>query len=72
MCHGSMSTETPMNPASSASASRPNSATTIDYADRTNKEMAIMRRNSLAKHLATNRRELPKFFRRLDAESAAA
>lgn len=33
----------------------------IDYVDRTNKEMMIMRRNSIEKHLETNRRELKKF-----------
>jgi hypothetical protein len=39
----------------------------IGYVNRTNKEMEIMRRNSIAKHLETNRRELRKFFMRLDA-----
>jgi hypothetical protein len=38
----------------------------IDYVDRTNKEMAMMARNSIAQHLDTNRRELKKFFRRLE------
>jgi hypothetical protein len=39
----------------------------LKYVDRTNKEMAIMRRNSAARHLATNRRELRRFFHRIDA-----
>jgi hypothetical protein len=39
----------------------------LSYVDRTNKEMAIMRRNSIARHLETNRRELKRFFLRLDA-----
>jgi hypothetical protein len=29
--------------------------------------MAIMRRNSAARHLATNRRELLRFFHRIEA-----
>jgi hypothetical protein len=45
---------------------------TIDYADRANKEMSIMRRNSVAAHLETNRRELETFFRRLDSKAAQA
>ena len=39
----------------------------LDYVNRENKEMAIMRRNSIDKHLETNRRELQKFFRNLEA-----
>ncbi|MBI3650085.1 MAG: P-aminobenzoate N-oxygenase AurF [Acidobacteria bacterium] len=39
----------------------------LDYVSRDNKAMAIMRRNSIARHLATNRRELRKFFLALDA-----
>lgn len=33
----------------------------LDYVDRVNKEMLIMRGNSIDRHLATNRRELTKF-----------
>lgn len=40
----------------------------IGYVDRANKEMAIMARNSVARHLETNRRELQKFFLRLESE----
>ena len=39
----------------------------LGYVNRANKEMEIMRRNSIARHLETNRRELRKFFLRLDA-----
>jgi hypothetical protein len=39
----------------------------LQYVDRTNKEMTIMRRNSAARHLATNRRELRRFFHRIEA-----
>ena len=39
----------------------------LKYVDRTNKEMAIMRRNSAARHLATNRRELRRFFHSIEA-----
>lgn len=39
----------------------------IDYVDGANKEMAIMRRNTVEKHVRTNRRALKKFFLRLDA-----
>lgn len=39
----------------------------LDYVDRGNKEMTLMRQNSVAAHLETNRRELKKFFMRLDA-----
>lgn len=39
----------------------------LDYVDGDNKEMALMRRNSVARHLETNRRELRKFFLKLDA-----
>lgn len=39
----------------------------LDYVDRTNKEMIIMARNSVARHLDTNRRELEKFFLRLES-----
>ncbi len=39
----------------------------LKYVDRMNKEMAILRRNSVAQHLATNRRELQRFFRRIEA-----
>jgi hypothetical protein len=38
----------------------------LNYVDRANKEMAIMRRNSVARHLAMNRRELKRFFRRIE------
>ena len=38
----------------------------LEYVDRTNKEMAIMRRNSVPQHLATNRRQLQRFFRRIE------
>ena len=38
----------------------------LKYVDRVNKEMAIMRRNSVERHLATNRRELRRFFRRVE------
>ena len=38
----------------------------IDYVDRANKEMALMARNSTQQHLDANRRELKKFFRRLE------
>jgi hypothetical protein len=34
----------------------------LDYVNRMNKELAIMRGNSIAKHLATNARELKSFF----------
>ena len=37
----------------------------LDYVNRENHEMQIMRRNSLDKHLQTNRRELKKFFLKL-------
>lgn len=37
----------------------------LDYVNRENKEMAIMRFNSIEKHLETNRRALQKFFRNL-------
>jgi hypothetical protein len=37
----------------------------LKHVDRVNKEMAIMRRQSVARHLATNRRELRRFFRRI-------
>ncbi|HEV2669381.1 MAG TPA: P-aminobenzoate N-oxygenase AurF, partial [Blastocatellia bacterium] len=40
----------------------------LKYVDRTNKEMEIMRRNSVARHLATNRRVLRRFFHRIEAE----
>lgn len=40
----------------------------IDYVDRANKEMAIMNRNSVARHLETNARALDRFFLRLEAE----
>lgn len=40
----------------------------IDYVDRANKEMAIMNRNSIARHLETNARALKKFFLRLEAK----
>jgi hypothetical protein len=39
----------------------------LKYVDRTNKEMEIMRRNSVARHLATNRRELRRFWRGIEA-----
>jgi hypothetical protein len=39
----------------------------LDYVSRENQEMAIMRSNSVAKHLATNRRALRTFFLTLDA-----
>lgn len=39
----------------------------LDYVSRENKEMAIMRRNSIEKHLAMNQRMLKKFFLKLDA-----
>src|SRR5262249_36962594 len=39
----------------------------LKYVDCTNKEMEIMRRNSVAKHLETNRRELRRFRRRIEA-----
>lgn len=39
----------------------------IDYVDRANKEMTVMARNSIARHLETNRRELRKFFLRLES-----
>jgi hypothetical protein len=39
----------------------------LGYVNRVNKEMGIMRRNSIDRHLETNRRELRKFFLRLDA-----
>jgi len=38
----------------------------LKYVDQTNKEMAIMRRNSVAQHLTTNRHELRRFFRRIE------
>jgi hypothetical protein len=38
----------------------------LEYVDRTNKEMAIMRRNSVERHLSTNRHELQRFFRQID------
>jgi hypothetical protein len=38
----------------------------LDYVSRENQEMQIMRRNSIEKHLQTNRRELRKFFLKLD------
>jgi hypothetical protein len=41
----------------------------LDYVSRENREMAIMRRNSIAKHLATNQRQLRKFFLTLDAQA---
>jgi hypothetical protein len=40
----------------------------IDYVDRANKEMSIMSKNSIARHLETNASALRKFFLRLDAE----
>jgi hypothetical protein len=40
----------------------------IDYVDGTNKEMRLMARNSIARHLDTNRRELKKFFLRLESQ----
>jgi hypothetical protein len=40
----------------------------IDYVDRANKEMSIMSKNSIARHLETNQRALKRFFLRLDAE----
>jgi hypothetical protein len=40
----------------------------IDYVDRANKEMAIMNRNSVARHLETNARSLKKFFLRSEAQ----
>jgi hypothetical protein len=40
----------------------------IDYVDGTNKEMAIMARNSTRRHLDTNRRELKRFFLRLESQ----
>jgi hypothetical protein len=40
----------------------------IDHVDRANKEMALMARNSIARHLETNRRELRKFFLRLESQ----
>jgi len=40
----------------------------IAYVDGTNKEMAEMARNSVARHLETNRRELKKFFLRLESQ----
>jgi hypothetical protein len=39
----------------------------LDYVSRENKEMTIMRRNTIDKHLANNRRELKNFFRKLDS-----
>jgi hypothetical protein len=39
----------------------------LDYVDGDNKEMALMQRNSVARHLETNSRELRKFFLKLDA-----
>ncbi len=39
----------------------------LEYVSRENKEMAIMRRNSVDKHVANNRRTLRKFFLKLDA-----
>ena len=40
----------------------------LDYVDRENKELAVMRRNSIARHLDTNRRELNKFFRQMPVQ----
>lgn len=34
----------------------------LNYVDRTNKDLEIMRRNNIAQHLETNQRELQKFF----------
>ena len=39
----------------------------MGYVDGTNKEMAIMARNSTRRHLDTNRRELKRFFLRLES-----
>ena len=39
----------------------------LDYVNAENKEMRWMRRNSIEKHLQTNRRELKKFFLTLDS-----
>lgn len=39
----------------------------LNYVDRTNKEMSIMRKNSIEKHLATNTRELQRFFAGIEA-----
>jgi hypothetical protein len=39
----------------------------LDYVSRENREMQVMRRNSIDQHLRTNRRELRKFFLKLDA-----
>ncbi len=39
----------------------------IDYVDGANKEMSIMRRNTVERHIKTNRRALKKFFLLLDA-----
>ncbi|MEW6129975.1 MAG: P-aminobenzoate N-oxygenase AurF [Acidobacteriota bacterium] len=38
----------------------------LEYVNGENKEMRIMRRNAIDKHLQTNRRELKKFFLKLD------
>lgn len=40
----------------------------INYVDRANKEMAIMNRNSVARHLDANTSALKKFFLRLEAQ----
>ena len=42
----------------------------LDYVNGENKEMRLMRRNSIAKHLHTNRRELKRFFLKLDADES--
>jgi hypothetical protein len=39
----------------------------LDYVSRENQQMAIMRRNSVARHLANNRRALNHFFLKLDS-----
>lgn len=38
----------------------------IDYVSRENREMSVMRRNSVDRHLERNRRELKRFFLRLE------
>ncbi|MCI0487157.1 MAG: P-aminobenzoate N-oxygenase AurF [Blastocatellia bacterium] len=40
----------------------------IDYVSRDNKEMSVMRRNSVAAHLKRNSRELKRFFLKMEAQ----
>lgn len=44
----------------------------LAYVSAENREMRLMRRNSIARHLQTNRRELRRFFLRLDAQPMPA